>query len=54
MCRQMLLSTDRPQPVLGAGQAGLLFREQSSLKFLRVLEITVAVLKGHTQSYTRQ
>lgn len=45
----MLLST-----VPGAGQAGLLLREQSSLKFLPVLEITDAVLKGRAQSYTHQ
>lgn len=52
MYRQMLLSTDRAQPVPGAGQAGLLLREQSSLNFLRVLGITDAVLKGRTVTHT--
>lgn len=48
----MLLSTDRAQPVPAAGQAGLLLREQSSLKFLRFLGITDAVLKGRTVTHT--
>ena len=48
----MLLSTDQAQPVPGAGQAGLLLREQSSLNFLRVLGITDTVLKGRTVTHT--
>lgn len=47
---QMLVSTDPPSPVTGAGQAGLLCRTLSSLSYCLSLKLTNSAFKKHTQT----